>query len=275
MKLRLKLTGGYAVILALMTTASIVVYFSIHSLIESSRWVNHTYDVIINAKNVSGAMVDMETGQRGFVIAGKDTFLEPFNNGQHVFDDLIDNGKKLTSDNPKQVTRWQAVADLKARWLSEAANPEINARKEVSKGAQATTNFEQISSRTVGKDIFDSIRAKLSNINSKLANNPEGLHLVTLITLDLVNMETGQRGYLLSGQEVSLDPYKQGQQSLSQNLLALESKIRGTRVSPSDLEDVKNRVDMWIEKAAAPEIAASDISIFLSISFAMIIPLTS
>ena len=31
--------------------------------------------------------------------------------------------------------------------------------------------------------------------------------------MDMINKETGQRGFLLSGKEVSLDPYHQGQQS--------------------------------------------------------------
>ncbi len=257
LKLRTKLAGGYGIVLALMAGVSLVVYVSISSLIDSSKWVNHTYDVIINAKNVGAAMVDMETGQRGFVIAGKDRFLEPFDQGQAVFNDLIKKGKQLTSDNPKQVVRWQKVADLKRRWITEAAEPEIAARRQVTKGEQAIANFKEISSRTVGKEIFDSIRASLANIEGKLRpKDVSAKHLVTVVTLDLVNMETGQRGFLLSGQEASLEPFVKGSQSLRSNLRKLSSAVRGTRVTQADLDEVQQRVNAWKEQAAEPEINA-------------------
>jgi methyl-accepting chemotaxis protein len=257
MNLRLKLAGGYGVVLGMMAVVSLVVYSSISSLVESSKWVNHTYEVIINAKNVGAAMIDMETGQRGFMIAGKENYLEPYNQGQSVFDDLIAKGKRLTSDNPTQGKRWDAVSEYKEQWLSSAAEPEITARRDVSKGYEAIANFKFISSRIVGKNIFDSIRAALAAIETKLSkNNLQARLLLTSVTLDLVNMETGQRGFLLSGQEVSLEPYIGGSKSLTVNLKKLSSIIRGTGVRQSDLDAVQTRVDAWISEAAEPEINA-------------------
>ncbi len=164
LKLGTKLAGGYGIVLGLMTVVSIVVYTSVDSLVESSKWVNHTYEVIRNAEAVGAAMVDMETGQRGFMITGKDEYLEPFNNGQKVFDTLIAKGKKLTSDNPVQVTRWQQVAAMKARWLKEAANPEIEARREVNKDRLTIEDLALMMENGPGKKIMDGLRAKLNKI---------------------------------------------------------------------------------------------------------------
>jgi len=258
MKLGIKIYTGYIIILILMTSVSAVVYSSITSIIDASKWVNHTYVVIRTGEDVSGSMVDMETGQRGFMVTGKDEYLEPYNNGNTRFDSLIKKGQELTSDNPIQIKRWKEVAGLKAQWLQEVAQPEIEARRRVSLGASATANFKTISARTVGKDIFDGIRGVLANLEAKFqqANSTQGAHLITLLTLDLVNMETGQRGFLLTGKEESLEPYNDGQRSFQQNIEKLGSVLQGTSVTRDQTLGLQSRVNNWLSQAAQPEIDA-------------------
>lgn len=256
MKLKTKMIAGYAIILSMMAVVSLVVYNSIDSLVTSSKWVNHTYEVIRNAESTGAAMVDMETGQRGFMITGEDEYLEPYHNGQKVFSTLIANGQKLTSDNPAQVTRWQDVAKMEAQWVKQVAEPEIAARRAVAKGAEASVHFKEISSRTIGKEIFDSIRAALAEIDRKMAGNPQGKLLVTATTLALVNMETGQRGFLLTGLEESLQPYIEGNKSLQSHLGELRRLAVGTAVTRTDIQKVEDRVNAWMRQAANPEIEA-------------------
>ena len=254
MKLSSKLFGGYVVVLAVMVIVSAVIFNSIHQIVDSSTLVNHTHKVIRTAESVGAAMLDMETGQRGFMIAGKDEFLGPFIAGQNTFDALIAQGKNLTSDNPEQVERWKTIDQLKAQWLQEAALPEIEARREVSKGAKAIENFKQISSRTVGKEAFDSIRDALKVLEDKFSRNQQGKYLVALTTLALVNMETGQRGFLLTGKDESLEPYIHGNDSLKKHLDQLRAIAANSGVNLQDIQLVESRVEAWITKAAKPEI---------------------
>ena len=256
MKIGAKLASGYGIVLIIMVAISLTVFLSVKSLSESSKWVNHTYDVILTARSVGSAMVDMETGQRGFIISGDEQYLAPYISGQEVFQELISQGKTLTSDNPVQVTRWEEINKLKKRWLNEAANPEIAARKKVTLGSAALTNFKTISSRTVGKEIFDSIRVALASLTNNAGNNKGVIHLIDLVTLDLVNMETGQRGFLLTGKEPSLEPFDVGKQALEAHLGQLQDKIQGTGITQSDLDTVQSRVNDWVSQAAEPEITA-------------------
>lgn len=46
------------------------------------------------------AIVNIETGQRGFLLQGQDTYLEPFENGQKNFQLFSDRARTLTADNP-------------------------------------------------------------------------------------------------------------------------------------------------------------------------------
>lgn len=110
--------------------------------------------MIHNAEAVSAAMVDMKTGERGFLIAGKDGYLEPFNHGAEIFDELIAKGKQLTSDNLTQVKRWQEVHRIESQWLAETAEPQIAIGRQVTQGAHAIASFKTILSRLTGKNIL-------------------------------------------------------------------------------------------------------------------------
>ncbi len=258
LKVSKKISLGYAVILALMIAVSLMVYSSIISIINSSKWVNHTYEVIRTAEQVSAALVDIETGLRGFMVTGQNEYLEPYDDGIKKFNTLISKGKQLTSDNPAQVTRWDEVAALQAELIKTVSEPVIKARREANLGADAVATFKKVSSRTVGKDIFDSIRAALADLESTFnqEGNSQAANLITNITLDLVNMETGQRGFLLTGMEISLEPFNNGKISLENNIQRLGYLLSGSAVTDSDLQKLQSKVDSWIAQAAEPEINA-------------------
>ncbi len=256
LSLKVKLLGGFTLVSGLIVVVSAVVYGNVHRMIDSSKWVNHTYEVIRTAESVAMAMVNMETGQRGFMITGVDEYLEPYEAGKAVFGQLIEQGATLTSDNPAQVERWGRVQDLKNKWLREAAQPEIAARHEFNLGEKAIANFQEISSRTVGKEIFDSIRAALANLENEFRGNQAGIQLVTLTTLDLVNMETGQRGFLLTGKEESLEPYNLGKPSLEGHIKELNQLAAETNIPQRSIDLVLERVNRWVDEAAEPEINA-------------------
>jgi len=257
-KIRLgpKLIGGFLLVLLPTVVVCVVVISNIGRMEDSARWVNHTHQVIRTAESVGASMVDMETGQRGFMITGREGYLAPFVSGQVSFDKLILEGQRLTADNPEQVERWQMIATLKERWLREAANPEIALRRDVSKGNEAISLFNEVSTRTVGKEIFDSIRSALTALEEYVGENPKNRLLVTLITLDLVNMETGQRGFLLSGQEASLEPYTDGEYAFKKHIGLLRTKALHDNILTGKLQLIESRVDTWMVSAAEPEIDA-------------------
>ena len=81
MKLRTQLLSGYALVFVLMTVIAVVTYRGIGSLTDTARWVSHTQEVIGEAHLIEKLLLDMETGQRGFLITGSDEFLDPYRDG--------------------------------------------------------------------------------------------------------------------------------------------------------------------------------------------------
>ena len=67
---RTKILLGFSVPMSLLVIICSVVYFSIGELIETSKWVKHTQKVIADGKELEKMMIDMETGERGFLITG-------------------------------------------------------------------------------------------------------------------------------------------------------------------------------------------------------------
>lgn len=254
LKVGKKITFGFGLTVILISTLSAISYSSINSIIQTTGWVDHTHKVIRVGENLSASMVDMETGLRGFLVTGNETYLEPYYAGQKQFETLVKKGAELTSDNPEQVTRWNNVANMKQEWLDKWAKPQIAQRKLIAKGEDAQAHFKEVSARIVGKTIFDSIRVKIADLNSKIPeDNLYEILQLNNVLLSLVNMETGQRGFLLSGQEASLDPYIQGQKDLS---IALNNLSNSSVTYLNDIEGIRNSVKDWQNKAADIEIEA-------------------
>ncbi len=260
MKFRTKLAVGNGLILVLMVIISIVLYQAVTSLVSTSAWVNHTHEVMAQGNALVGAMVDMETGMRGYLVGGDEEFLEPYNNGKKNFEKIMTKLKITVSDNPEQVARLEEIDEFSGEWDKKAARPQIDERKKVNEGDKAARAFKQIMGRTAGKEIFDNFRAQADRIEQKLrrANSQAGIIILEKIILDMVNQETGQRGFLLSGKDESLEPYREGHVTFKSHASELKRLVnRGAGgISLDDIIKLETLAEDWDKSAAQPEIRA-------------------
>lgn len=93
---------GLGVSLAALIISSAASYFSIHKLLESDRWVDHTFKGIQDLDNVISRLKDAETGQRGFLLTADPVFLEPYTGSKEDIVELISHVQLLMSDNAAQ-----------------------------------------------------------------------------------------------------------------------------------------------------------------------------
>jgi len=113
MKIRTKILGGFFTITILSISLGMIVFINTAEVSNNFTFlVEHDLEVLQNAQKLQKFVVDAETGQRGFIITGDDSFLEPYNEGIHGFHDLIDIEKQLVSDNPSQVQRLEKIETL-------------------------------------------------------------------------------------------------------------------------------------------------------------------
>jgi signal transduction histidine kinase/CheY-like chemotaxis protein len=129
---RLVLLAAVPLFLVLATIAYITVQFAANEN-AAQRWVAHTYQVIGVLRQVLVDAQDAETGQRGFILTQQPAFLEPYNNATKRVDRDLNRFKDLTSDNPDQQRRSQALATLvRERFSSLDLSLKANAGKQAS-----------------------------------------------------------------------------------------------------------------------------------------------
>jgi methyl-accepting chemotaxis protein len=127
---------------------------------EASKWVEHTYEVIATAKNIEAAAVDMETGARGYFLAGKEGFLDPYNNGGTQFDELVVSLSKTVNDNPEQVSLLSQIKTNIDAWKSNVIEPTIALRRQIG-DAQTMNDMAKLVGEARGKQYFDKFRNQI------------------------------------------------------------------------------------------------------------------
>ena len=109
---------GFGLSLLILVTTSIASYSSIHNLLESSRWVDHTDSVITGLSNTLSTMKDAETGQRGYLLTNDSTFLRPYIGAQERALVVLDKIRSMTADNPVQQQNCAELRDVIAQRLT-------------------------------------------------------------------------------------------------------------------------------------------------------------
>lgn len=119
LKIGNKIGISFALSLATLTTIGLISYQSTNDLIETSVNENHTYQVLSQLEDLNLQLTNAETGQRGYVITGKQSYLEPYNAAINVLDQKVNELQKLTEDNPNQQRRLDILQPLIANKLAE------------------------------------------------------------------------------------------------------------------------------------------------------------
>jgi signal transduction histidine kinase len=159
MKIRTKLFLGFFIITISSIVIGSIVFVNTISVDEHFTFlIEHDLEVLQNAQKLQKLVVDAETGQRGFIITGDESFLEPYTQGIQDFNSLIEIVKRLVSDNPSQVQRLETIQTLFDEWNLKAAQPEIAAARQFHETDTDFGIIETMLSKGVGKNILDEIR---------------------------------------------------------------------------------------------------------------------
>jgi len=106
---------GLGLFMALLVVNAALTYRNTHQLNEDVNWLSHTNEVLDLTNGVLLALVDAETGERGFVITGEDSYLEPYDNALNRLDRLMTTLKDKTQDNPSQQGRIESLETMTDR----------------------------------------------------------------------------------------------------------------------------------------------------------------
>jgi CheY-like chemotaxis protein/signal transduction histidine kinase/CHASE3 domain sensor protein len=98
-------------------------------LISVLTWVEHSQRVIGDANQISKLSAEMETGMRGYLISGDESFLAPYQLAKPRIESEIAALANEVSDNPGQVSRLRKVQAAQTLW-EDFANEAIAVRRQ-------------------------------------------------------------------------------------------------------------------------------------------------
>lgn len=129
---------------------------------ERDRAVEHDDEVFrpgqVAARDLLGFAVDQETGQRGYLLTGDPSYLDPYELGRAGSTDRLTTLTGLFGDDAELSQAVERVGAALATWQREAAEPEILA---------AGTSLDEARRLVVegnGKQLFDEFRTELQRL---------------------------------------------------------------------------------------------------------------
>ncbi|WP_084579137.1 response regulator [Sphingomonas azotifigens] len=149
-------TLGLVLGLAFFLISGAIAYRNVRALGESDAAIRHSHTVLIALDELLSTVQDAETGQRGFLLTGGQSYLEPYTKATETLDARLDHLQDLVSDNAVQQSNIVQLRRQVGAKLAELRET-IDLRR--TKGlAEALAVVET----GAGKNSMDAIRAQLA-----------------------------------------------------------------------------------------------------------------
>lgn len=115
LSLERKIVLGFGGALLFVTVIFLAAAGGVGLVKQTTRWVDHTHDVISRLEQLAGDVYTMQSASRGYMLTGRDDVLAPFHSANLEVDDHIKKLRQLMDDNPDQRERLEQMAEAVAR----------------------------------------------------------------------------------------------------------------------------------------------------------------
>jgi signal transduction histidine kinase len=187
-----KLFTGLAAATAVLFGVAFMSYSSLLRNAEDRQLVVHTYRVIGKLDGLLRGMTDAETGERGYILTGEDSYLEPYKRGLGEVRENTAEVRRLTADNTNQQHSLDQLEPVIAERLRELRE-RIEVRRKEGLAAGATAVREG-----AGKGYMGRVRAVVSDMKG------EEERLLALRSAELERSSYRTRVVLVLGESLGL-----------------------------------------------------------------------
>jgi signal transduction histidine kinase len=185
------LLNAVIVPVALMLVIAALLVWQIERLEYASSWVEHSDRVIADVNELQKLMLDLETGMRGYLLAGDPLFLEPYNKALSRIERQAADLHEAILDNPEQQKVLADIDSIRANWLRYAVR-QIDRRR---LGRDYLTNVRDGEGKAMMDASRDQFRIFISNEESLRNVRSSTARRLSKITLLL----TGVMALLVGG----------------------------------------------------------------------------
>ena len=238
-----------AVLTLLVGVAALAVVIRLRGAIAA---VDHTNAVIRNLEGALGAMVDAETGQRGYIITGDSSYLGPYHDGRVAADSYFVTLRQLVADDPHQRARLDTL-----RQLADAKVHELDRSVEL-RAVDASAALAHVRSG-VGKALMDSARVVATHMTQterrRLAEQDEARLRIRNLALGVIIGGT-LGAFLLAfitnrsirsdviAQQRTREQLELQAQQLEEQQVAMEETLEQLRETTTEAEEARDAADV-------------------------------
>jgi CheY-like chemotaxis protein/CHASE3 domain sensor protein len=145
--------AGFLVAIAAVVVIAALSYESLRATENTAVSLARTAEVQAQTESLLSTVKDAETGQRGYLLTGREAYLAPFLDAKHVLPGEFSSLVALIGDDPAQRTRLETLKALVAEKIGE-----LNQTVELRRAGQADAAMNLVLTDR-GKNTMDQIRA--------------------------------------------------------------------------------------------------------------------
>ncbi|MCK9373545.1 MAG: methyl-accepting chemotaxis protein [Sulfuricurvum sp.] len=165
LSLKQKILAGGLFPLILVGIVNLIGLINFNGVVESYDQVEHTYQVTEMGSDIEKAAFNMEAGERGYLLTGNESYLEPYIEGSQKYQELFKELKQMTKDKEaldalaegeKELDHWKAVID-----------PHIQKRRDLARSPDVNNIMSALVGQRQGKEHFDAFRVQMKLFDTK------------------------------------------------------------------------------------------------------------
>jgi len=180
-----KLITSFCAVAAMIAVVITVTSYNLSLMAEAVEEVDRSHGVITALTRMREALINMETGVRGFALSGKESFLEPVQIGEQEFQKAFQEALANTQ-TPQRRAAIERLAAMGKEWQQQGLTPLIALRQEINAGRASFAEMEALVRSERGKAKMDEIRVTFAQI----IEERHGLLQQRLERLDEVSTQT-------------------------------------------------------------------------------------
>jgi two-component sensor histidine kinase/CHASE3 domain sensor protein len=204
--------------------------------------VVHSYDVRNAARDLSQAVTDAETGQRGYLLTGDQSYLAPYNQSLGTITERLQTLEEMTKGDPLQSMRVSAIANYVA-----AKRDELTSTVELGQAgrfAQAREVLQTDTGEKLMSNIRDGIGRLLALENQRLAERNDAMARLRSMLIGVILIAMGA-GAILAYALFTRSQRRVSDITRRQNFLLSENEELEARVKErtAELEEAREHAD--------------------------------
>jgi len=163
-RLSTKLYAGFIIIVLVMVIQAAITLESARDTSASFERNTHTYNVMMLLDDIADGLVNVQAGERGFIITGNDAAAERVQSGRETVDHAIKELQAVADDNDQLQRRLQRLENHIAIWMREHINRNMDDRRDGGRTGPPPAELVQRYSRGEGQRMVDDMLALLDEL---------------------------------------------------------------------------------------------------------------